>query len=180
MPSTNPRFGRLITAMVTPFDSEGELDLQRTGQFVEQADCRRQRRVGRQRNHGRVPDGLLSQQDRALQGSRVRRRWQGAYNRQRGRQLHGRHRQLREGSVEAGGRCADVRRALLQQAPAGGPAQAFQRDCGGCRPSHRAVQHPRPMRHQHAGRNDARACQGMRQHRGHQGGLWRHAPESSR
>lgn len=35
MPSTTPRFGRLITAMVTPFDSEGELDLERTGQFVD-------------------------------------------------------------------------------------------------------------------------------------------------
>ena len=32
MPSQNPRFGRLITAMVTPFDSEGALDLDRTAQ----------------------------------------------------------------------------------------------------------------------------------------------------
>lgn len=31
----NPRFGRLITAMVTPFDSQGELDLTRTEQFVD-------------------------------------------------------------------------------------------------------------------------------------------------
>ncbi len=31
----NPRFGRLITAMVTPFDSQGELDLARTEQFVD-------------------------------------------------------------------------------------------------------------------------------------------------
>ena len=35
MPSQNPRFGRLITAMVTPFDSEGALDLDRTAQFVD-------------------------------------------------------------------------------------------------------------------------------------------------
>lgn len=35
MPSSNPRFGRLITAMVTPFDQDGELDLNRTGQFVD-------------------------------------------------------------------------------------------------------------------------------------------------
>lgn len=30
-----PTFGRLITAMITPFDSEGELDLPRTAAFVE-------------------------------------------------------------------------------------------------------------------------------------------------
>lgn len=35
MPSSNPRFGRLITAMVTPFDAEGELDLNRTSEFVD-------------------------------------------------------------------------------------------------------------------------------------------------
>ena len=35
MPSAEPRFGRLITAMVTPFDESGELDLERTGQFVD-------------------------------------------------------------------------------------------------------------------------------------------------
>lgn len=35
MPSTNPRFGRLITAMVTPFDEAGELDLKRTEQLVD-------------------------------------------------------------------------------------------------------------------------------------------------
>ena len=35
MPSQNPRFGRLITARVTPFDSEGALDLDRTAQFVD-------------------------------------------------------------------------------------------------------------------------------------------------
>lgn len=35
MPSTNPRFGRLVTAMVTPFDVEGELDLERTEQLVD-------------------------------------------------------------------------------------------------------------------------------------------------
>lgn len=35
MPSQNPRFGRLITAMVTPFDSKGALDLDRTAQFVD-------------------------------------------------------------------------------------------------------------------------------------------------
>lgn len=35
MPSSNPRFGRLITAMVTPFDAKGELDLNRTSEFVD-------------------------------------------------------------------------------------------------------------------------------------------------
>lgn len=35
MPSANPRFGRLITAMVTPFDASGELDLNRTSAFVD-------------------------------------------------------------------------------------------------------------------------------------------------
>lgn len=35
MPSSNPRFGRLITAMVTPFDAKGELDLERTSEFVD-------------------------------------------------------------------------------------------------------------------------------------------------
>ncbi len=35
MPRSNPRFGRLITAMVTPFDEAGELDLDRTEQLVD-------------------------------------------------------------------------------------------------------------------------------------------------
>lgn len=35
MPSNNPRFGRLITAMVTPFAEDGSLDLNRTEEFVE-------------------------------------------------------------------------------------------------------------------------------------------------
>lgn len=35
MPFDNPRFGRLITAMVTPFDDHGELDLDRTEQLVD-------------------------------------------------------------------------------------------------------------------------------------------------
>lgn len=35
MPFDNPRFGRLITAMVTPFDDHGELDLNRTEQLVD-------------------------------------------------------------------------------------------------------------------------------------------------
>lgn len=35
MSFNNPRFGRLITAMVTPFDKDGELDLNRTEQLVD-------------------------------------------------------------------------------------------------------------------------------------------------
>lgn len=35
MPIDNPRFGRLITAMVTPFDEEGELDAARTEELVD-------------------------------------------------------------------------------------------------------------------------------------------------
>lgn len=35
MPIDNPRFGRLITAMVTPFTQDGELDLGRTEEFVD-------------------------------------------------------------------------------------------------------------------------------------------------
>ncbi len=35
MSTQHPRFGRLITAMVTPFDAGGELDLARTGEFTE-------------------------------------------------------------------------------------------------------------------------------------------------
>ena len=35
MPCHDPRFGRLITAMVTPFTSDGELDFNRTEEFVE-------------------------------------------------------------------------------------------------------------------------------------------------
>lgn len=34
MPGDNPRFGRLITAMVTPFAEDGSLDLVRTEEFV--------------------------------------------------------------------------------------------------------------------------------------------------
>lgn len=34
MPGENPRFGRLITAMVTPFAEDGSLDLVRTEEFV--------------------------------------------------------------------------------------------------------------------------------------------------
>ena len=30
-----PQFGRLITAMITPFDDKRELDLARTGEFTE-------------------------------------------------------------------------------------------------------------------------------------------------
>ncbi len=35
MPIDNPRFGRLITAMVTPFDESGELDAARTEELVD-------------------------------------------------------------------------------------------------------------------------------------------------
>lgn len=35
MPKSNPRFGRLITAMVTPFTQDGELDLGRTEEFTD-------------------------------------------------------------------------------------------------------------------------------------------------
>ena len=35
MTRSQPRFGRMIPAMVTPFDREGELDLARTEQLVD-------------------------------------------------------------------------------------------------------------------------------------------------
>ena len=50
--AASPRFGRVLTAMVTPFDAEGGLDLDAARDLARWLEAARQRRAGGRRDHG--------------------------------------------------------------------------------------------------------------------------------
>ena len=62
----DPRFGRMIPAMVTPFDADRELDLDRAQELADRLVRGGSRRPYRQRHHRREPHGVLSPEDGAV------------------------------------------------------------------------------------------------------------------
>ncbi len=138
--------------------------------------CRRGGRHYRERHHRREPHGVLSPEAGAVPRGAARRGRARARHRERGRQLHGRHCVLRPGCRQAWRRRLHVRRALLQQAAAGGPLPPLQDHRRFHRHAHHPVQHSGALLHQHGGRDHTAPGPQLRQYRRHQGGFGQPGP----
>ena len=153
MPSTAPSpaaaaaFGRVLTAMVTPFRADGGLDLDARPAGRHPPGRPRPRRPGRQRDDRRV-----AHDQRRREGAADPRRRRGGGRpgpggRRHRHQRHPPHRravpQRREGR-RARPAAGD---AVLQQAAAGGPGPALPDRRRRGRPAGDALRHPRPHRH---------------------------------
>ena len=110
----DPRFGRMIPAMVTPFNADLELDLDRAQELAD--------RLVRGGADALIVNGTTGESPTVFYPQKLElfRAVVRAVNgripghRERRRQLHGRHRVLRPRCRQAGRRWLHVRRALLQ------------------------------------------------------------------
>ena len=155
-PQDSPRFGRVVTAMVTPFDDDGALDLAGRGRPGPLAGRARQRRARAQRLHRRELGAHRRREGGAVAG------------RGRGRDvpvIAGTGSNDTAHSVSMTARAARVRRrrrarghAVLQPALADRHLRALPgRGRGGGRPPRRALRHPGPLRPAHRHRRPCSA-----------------------
>ena len=153
-------FGRLLTAMVTPFAADGSLDVDGAAQLATLPGRRAaQRRPGDQRDHRRVADHHRRREGVAAPRGRRGRRRPGQDRRRRRHQRHRAH--DRAGHRRREGRRARAagRDAVLQQAAAGRPGPALHRGRRRHRPADHGLRHPAPHRRR---RSPPRPCPARR------------------
>ena len=161
--------GEVLTAIVTPFQRDGSVDLDSFRALARHLVDERLRRSRRHRHDGREPRALRRGAARALRG-RARRGRRPRDRRRRHR--HVRHAALdppdREGARARRRRVPD-RDAVLHEAAAARNRRALQGGRGGHRPADRRLQHPEPRRDQPRAGDDRAARQDRERQRGQAG-----------
>ena len=137
-------FGRVLTAMVTPFTEDGAIDLAgAAASWPRTWSTGRPRRPGRQRDDGRVAHDQRRREHAVLRGGHGRRRRPGHRDRRRRHQRHraldraGPRRPRRLGVARPAGR-----HAVLQQAAAGRAAPPLHGGRRRHRPAGHALRRP--------------------------------------
>ena len=167
----DPRFGRMIQAMVTRSTPTSNLDLE-WAPAGRPTRARRCRRPYRQRDHRRESHGVLPPEARAVPRRGARR--ERPYPRHRERVGDNCTADTVYFAQDAAKQGVDGFMCVVpyyNKPPQEGLYRHFKTICGFHGHAHHPVQHPRALLYQHGGRHHPALGPQLRQRRGHQGGL---------